>query len=271
MGAVNLYRGRGSCAECPRFHRFSKWGFPHPIRLPSFHSARSGQALPAFLAGGWALARSTTPIRSRLRAAHCDSISTGPLSQLHSEESCSISSPMASRPGLGRPTFSPQGKMSPITKHCENALPDSSRWRGGRDPFGIRLRAGSSTAVDLCAYGAQRSVLAQDDIAEDSPTLTLDGPGFVQCEIPAQIPCFEYLAQIDQKISICTPKRKTSARIQAFDKLSHLAAKSVTGRSVSDPRKCSKQQEMKLPDAYRKEKVAFSTVPKVICNQEARR
>ena len=34
--------------------------------------------LPAFLAGGWALARSTIPNCSRFRAVHCDSISTVP-------------------------------------------------------------------------------------------------------------------------------------------------------------------------------------------------
>ena len=55
-----------------------------------------------------------------------------------------------------------------------------------------------------------------------------------------------------------------------FDTISHSAAQSGTGRSVNDPSNCLKQQEMKAPDAYRKEKVAFSTVPKVICNQEAR-
>jgi len=68
------------CAHCPRGWRsMSGWsgrGLPilsasslqarlsRPVRLTSFHSARSGQALPAFCAGGWALATNTTPDRA---------------------------------------------------------------------------------------------------------------------------------------------------------------------------------------------------------------
>src|SRR5215831_8449696 len=47
----------------PSFHKFPTWGCP---------------TLPGFLAGGWALAGSTTSVRSRLRAIHYDSISTIP-------------------------------------------------------------------------------------------------------------------------------------------------------------------------------------------------
>jgi hypothetical protein len=128
----------------------------------------------------------------------------------------------------------------------------------------------------LALYGAQRSFLAQDDIAlrmtllRDSPTFTLHGPGILQCEIRAQVPCFEYCVQFGQKNLDLHPQLNKGQRTRALDALSHLAAQSCTGRSVNDPSNYLKQKEMKAPDAYRKEKVAFSTVPKVICNQEAR-
>jgi len=78
------------------------------------------------------------------------------------------------------------------------------------------------------------------------------------------------LHKLITKSPFAPQSKKTSARIRAFDKLSHLDAESGTGRSVNESPNCLKQQEMKAPDAFRKEKVAFSTVPKVICSQEAR-
>ena len=72
----NAYRGaNGTPAGC--------WGWddrPHRgLAQPFIGSQPRGcPTLPAFFAGGWALATSTTPICSRLRAVHGDSISTIP-------------------------------------------------------------------------------------------------------------------------------------------------------------------------------------------------